>query len=642
MNLNRTPLGQYQLLEPIGKGGMGQVYKAYQPTLDRHVAIKVLSPHLAHTPDFLTRFEREAKTIAKLRHRNILTIFDYGHQDELCYLVMEYVPRGTLRERLGWPQDLGYTVSLISQLGAALEHAHRAGIVHRDIKPANILVAEEDWFLLSDFGLVKMVEESGPITVSGASLGTPHYMSPEQAQGLAVDPRSDLYSLGLVLYEAVTGQMPFDVDSPVVVLMKHISEPIAPPRTLRSDMPEAMEQVILKALAKSPDERYPSMAQFVAALQAAYAPSPGQAIAGPRSPGNFETQLPAGRETISIAAPRVTPPTAVRLPAASPPSAHALPWVSLTVGAIIVVTLALGFILLRQSLPAQATAATRSPTPAADAATDFVAPPAPTIEMRVWTADQAEMVFVPAGPFTMGSTTLGDDERPVRQVELDAFWLDRTEVTNAQFARFVAGTGHRTEAEQRGWGWVWSAADSTWRETSGADWQHPAGPVSDLTGQADHPVVLVSWADAVAYCRWAGKRLPSEAEWEKAAGGVTFETIKPDYPWGSQFDPAKANTKEAQRGGTTPVGSFSPGGDSRYGAADMTGNVWEWVSDWYAADAYRTTPATNPTGPATGSDKVLRGGSWLFEEIYARTAARYNLRPDYTYDFTGFRCASSD
>jgi formylglycine-generating enzyme required for sulfatase activity len=285
--------------------------------------------------------------------------------------------------------------------------------------------------------------------------------------------------------------------------------------------------------------------------------------------------------------------------------------------------------------------------PSATPPSPTVTPPTPTpqkIELRVWEADGAEMVFVPAGEFAMGSEELGDDERPVHRVYLDEFWIDRYEVTNGQFARFVASTGYQTEAEKRGWGWVWKGSE--WEEIEGANWRHPRGPGSSIEGKVDHPVILTSWSDADAYCRWAGKRLPSEAQWEKAARGPFDPQQSGDpehgqrYAWGNEFDSAKANTKESEQGDTTPVGNFSPQGDSPYGASDMTGNVWEWVADWYDSDYYSQSPSANPSGPVTGIYKILRGGSWLFDEVYARTPFRYNIRPDYTYDFAGFRCSS--
>jgi sulfatase modifying factor 1 len=267
--------------------------------------------------------------------------------------------------------------------------------------------------------------------------------------------------------------------------------------------------------------------------------------------------------------------------------------------------------------------------------------------VRVWEADGAEMVFVPAGEFVMGSEELGDDERPAHWVYLDSFWIDRYEVTNERFARFVAATGYQTEAERRGWGWVWKGSE--WEKVEGADWRHPRGRLAELTtkprssieDKMDHPVILVSWNDAEAYCRWAEKRLPSEAQWEKAARGPSIGSGHGRrYAWGDEFDSAKANTSESKRGDTTPVGSFSPQGDSPYGASDMTGNVWEWVADWYGSETYSQAPLTNPPGPATGTYKVLRGGSWPFDEVYARAAFRYNVKPEYTYDFVGFRCSS--
>ncbi len=678
MDLSGAIIGQYHIIEQVGRGGMATVYKAYQPNLDRYVAVKVLTPDLAETTGFIARFEREARAVARLRHRNILTVYDYGRQGDMLYLVMEYVSGGTLRGRLGWPQDLAYAVNIISQVGDALAHAHRQGMIHRDVKPGNILMAEEDWPLLSDFGLAKMVEDSLQLTASGASVGTPQYMSPEQAQGLAVDRRSDIYSLGAVLYEAVTGRPPFGTDSPMAIILRHINEPLTPPRTLRSDLPEEMELVILKALAKSPADRYQRMEEFLADLREAYPlparrPLPGSPRLWRKGKGNAQAKL---REQAAAFGPASTPLVTPRLP-----RKRSFPWAGFAIGIVLLWTLALTLMLFKASMSPQGeretgfagstsaptdvaattpsplkkptsskgeeiraspSAAIPSPTTVPPSPTAVppsptvlpTIPPSPTIQLRVWEADSMEMVFIPAGEFVMGSEELGDDERPVHRVYLDSFWIDRYEVTNERFARFVAATGYQTEAEKRGWGWVWKGSE--WEKVEGADWRHPRGPDSSIEDKMDHPVVLVSWHDADAYCRWAGRRLPSEAQWEKAARGVEARR----YAWGDEFDSAKANTKEWGRGDTTPVGSFSPQGDSPYGASDMTGNVGEWVADWYSSDYYSRSPSANPTGPITGTYKILRGGSWPFDEVYARTSFRYNVRPDYTYDFAGFRCRS--
>ncbi|HIP96746.1 MAG TPA: hypothetical protein EYH32_05965, partial [Anaerolineae bacterium] len=560
MDLSGAIIGQYHIIEQIGKGGMATVYKAYQPNLDRYVAVKVLTPGLAGNRGFIARFEREARAVARLRHRNILTVFDYGRQGDVFYLVTEYVSGGTLRGRLGWPQDLTYVVGIISQVGDALAHAHRQGMIHRDVKPGNILMVEEDWPLLSDFGLAKMVEDSLQLTASGASVGTPQYMSPEQAQGLAVDRRSDIYSLGAVLYEAVTGRPPFGPDSPIAVILRQINEPITPPHTLRSDLPAEMERIILKALAKSPADRYQRMEEFLADLQGAYP------IANVRS-ANHNVIRRGNAQAGTKGHPAVFGPVPTPIVTPLLPRKRSFPWVGLAIGLALVLTLALTFLLFKDSmaLPVSPStdviAAVASPalrtSPSAAAPSTTAAPttlqaqdtvPAPqTIELQVWEADGAEMVFVPAGEFVMGSEELGDDERPVHRVYLDGFWIDRYEVTNERFARFVAATGYQTEAERRGWGWVWREAE--WEKVEGADWRHPRGPGSSIADRMDSPVVLVSWNDADAYCRWAGKRLPGEAQWEKAARGPDGRR----YAWGDEFDRAKANTKESERGDTAPA-----------------------------------------------------------------------------------------
>ena len=269
--LTGQTLGQYRLLEQIGRGGMATVYKGYQPALERYVAIKILPTYLAHEPDFAARFEREAKSAARLNHPHILPVYDFGREGELNYIVMRYVEAGTLKERLGKPLELERAVELITQIGAALDYAHRHGVVHRDVKPANVLMDEEGWPLLSDFGLARMMEASVQLTKTGVGVGTPAYMSPEQGQGLAVDGRTDVYSLGVVLYEMLTGRVPFEAETPMAVVLKHITAPLPLPRQVNPSIPEAVEWVILKALAKDPDDRYATVGEMVAALREAVA-----------------------------------------------------------------------------------------------------------------------------------------------------------------------------------------------------------------------------------------------------------------------------------------------------------------------------------------------------------------------------------
>ena len=262
-------LGQYRIVEQIGKGGMATVFKAYQPGLDRYVAVKVLPAYYAHEEGFSERFVREAKAIARLDHPHILPVYDFGQADGLSYIVMKYVAAGTLKDRLGQPLSPQAALGLLKQIGAALDHAHDMGILHRDVKPGNVLIDEKGWTYLSDFGLAKMVEGSVQLTGSGVGVGTPAYMSPEQGQGLPVDGRTDVYSLGIILYEMLTGRVPYEAETPMAVVVKHITGPLPPPRSLNPAISPAVERVILKALAKDPADRFPRAGALVEALEAA-------------------------------------------------------------------------------------------------------------------------------------------------------------------------------------------------------------------------------------------------------------------------------------------------------------------------------------------------------------------------------------
>jgi len=282
--------------------------------------------------------------------------------------------------------------------------------------------------------------------------------------------------------------------------------------------------------------------------------------------------------------------------------------------------------------------------------------PTPSGIGSTWTspADGMGLVYVPAGEFTMGSAgsdgDADDDEKPQHKVYLDAYWIDRTEVTNAMFAQFVAAAGYKTDAEKAGKGYVFNPTSKGWEETAGADWQHPRGPGSDLAGLDAHPVVQVSWNDAAAYCAWAGRRLPTEAEWEKAARGTDGRK----FPWGNQtvagdllnfadrnldVDWADKNVDDGYQF-TAPVGSY-PKGASPYGALDMAGNVWEWAADWYDEKYYASSPVASPKGPDTGQYRVLRGGSWDYDQRFVRAASRNRNDPENRNDLIGFRCARS-
>ncbi|MBC8507643.1 MAG: protein kinase, partial [Chloroflexi bacterium] len=262
-------LGAYQLVERLGQGGMATVYKAYEPALDRYVAIKVLPQFFAKDPNFMSRFRREAKAVAQLNHPSIMPIYSFGEEGDITYIAMQYVPGGTLKQGRGQVYEPAEAIRLALPIVRALAYAHQRGIVHRDIKPSNVLLGEEDWPVLADFGLAKMAEASQQLTGTGVGVGTPMYMSPEQGQGSGVDYRTDIYSMGIMLYEMLTGDVPFRADTPMAVVIKHMTAPLPMPRDANSDIPETLERVILKATSKSPDDRFQTAEEMIEALERA-------------------------------------------------------------------------------------------------------------------------------------------------------------------------------------------------------------------------------------------------------------------------------------------------------------------------------------------------------------------------------------
>jgi serine/threonine-protein kinase len=603
MDLVGTRLGQYQILERVSRGGSSTVYKAYHAKLDRYVAIKVLSPHFVDEEGFLERFQREAQAVARLDHPNILPVYDYDQTGDVVYIVMRYINTGTLRDLMTAPLDLRDTMEIITQIGMALGYAHKQNVIHRDVKPNNILIAEGQWALLTDFGLAKIQGGDYKVTQSGVGVGTPDYMSPEQSQGLPVDGRSDLYSLGAMLYEMLTGQTPFDGDGGMSILIKHITEPVKPPRQINPNLPIEVEQVIMKALSKDPNQRFQTAESMVAAFARAVGPIGGRVVSVAAGIDKEEARAKAEvDQSISIA-----PNAARRSDAAAPRSVFARiggsirsHWRMIGIGLIVV---ALGGLVLSGRLQLQSSGAVATSTAA-------IATPVSTDTLNV-----ADMALVPGGSFTMGATS-GDaqaDEGPMHIVTLDNFYIDLKEVTTAQFAEFAAASDYKTDAERVG-------SATTWRKLNTPERQQL-------------PVTQVTWNDAVRYCGYYGKRLPTEAEWEYAARGDTQRV----YPWGNVFSDQAANTLELGAGQPVTVATHSS--PSPFGVYDLSGNVQEWVRDWYASDYYARSSINNPAGPASGVQKVLRGGSFKTRSQFATTTTRGQANVTGRSDDIGFRCA---
>jgi formylglycine-generating enzyme required for sulfatase activity/predicted Ser/Thr protein kinase len=577
--------GRYRIEGISGKGAFGVVYQAQDLSLERCVAIKELrrdAPGMGSTrfDTYVERFRREARVQAQFNHPHIVHVYELLEVEEAFYLIMEYVEGRTLKEHLQQhgPLSMPDAVRITLEILDALEvvHTHPLDIVHRDIKPSNILLTAAGQVKITDFGLAQLAGESSRLIDGGPHPGTPLYMSPEQARTRDyLRPSSDLFSVGCVLYELLTG----------LAYKQEENEPLR-------KVPRKLRPILERALQEECTERYPSAAAFAAALR------------------NEKKAL------------------------------SRWVWVGVALIAVIVIVV----VLWSDTPPTPSATPTQDITTISQATTETlqtlsVSPGA----TRVREADGATMVYVPAGQFEMGSTTGDEDEEPVHTVTLDAFWLDQTEVSVEQFRRFVTATGYETRAEERGASWVW--ANEVWEELEGVDWAHPRRLGRQAT--ADHPVVHVSWDDAHVYCEWAGGRLPTEAEWEYAARGP--ENL--NYPWGKEFDGTRLNYCDQNcaldwadehvddgYGFTAPIGNY-PQGASWIDALDMAGNVWEWVADWYAEDYYTQSPRENPTGPANGSYRVLRGGSWLNNMENVRGASRSRNTTTFTGSYNGFRCA---
>ncbi len=684
-NLTGHSIGRYHIIEQLGEGGMATVYKAFDTRLERDVAVKIIrvgqfgQDVIEH---ILKRFEREAKALARLTHPNIVHVNDFGEHEGVPYLVMDYLPGGTLKERMSLPMTWQAAARLLIPVASALEYAHEHKIIHRDVKPANILLTEKGQPMLTDFGIARILEtEAGQtLTGTGVGIGTPEYMAPEQGMGRPVDGRVDIYSLGIVFYELVSAHKPYTADTPMAVVFKHISDPLPDPRQFMPDLPESVARILFKALAKQPEDRYERMGAMSAALEALLAGPAGPQKAPQPVPVVLEATAPLppplpalspvpavmeekvvsevntslGQEktvineeetidVLEVAVPVSAPlplPTSARSQDVSGPKwaqpvaqkRSIAPWIGLGVVGIAVVSvlvLLAGFLISRLVSPpptpttassevvTAAQLATQTPklTATATATSTPVATATPALGIGSTLTREKDgmvMVYVPEGPFTMGSNDSGDSEKPVHQVTLDAFWIDQTEVTNGKYVQCVQAGACQPP--------------SITRSSSRPSYYGTAQYVN-------YPVIYIDWLNSKAYCKWAESRLPTEAEWEKAARGTDGRT----YPWGEGIDKSYANYN-SDVGDTTRVGSYESG-KSPYGVYDMAGNVWEWVADWYGS--YTASSANNPTGPASGESRVLRGGSWNSNVLNVRSADRFWYYPSNTDNDLGFRCSRS-
>jgi formylglycine-generating enzyme required for sulfatase activity len=623
---------RYRIVTLLGQGGFGAVYKAWDLNLSTHCAVK---ENLDTSSVAQRQFEREARMLYNLRHANLTKVSDYFVMPgQGQYLVMDFIEGQDLQEMLdrsgALPQD--QVLTWIDQVCDALVYLHsrQPPVIHRDIKPANIKITPQGEAVLVDFGIAK-VYDPNLSTTAGARAVTPGYSPPEQYGQGTTDARSDVYALGATTYTLLTGVVP-------PAAMDIVAGDHPPPRPVGEINPRvspALSGTMANAMQLHKAQRTPSAAAFRTALSRA------SAVPDPTVHGGH-----GGASASSIQAPPRRTAGKTRYPAW-------LPWVGgimavllLVIGAYWIGSLinggggmanALSRTQTSQVLVSLLTATPQSPTgtsgePSPLPTQTSPPPPSPT-SIPLSSTDTpnfgTQMALVPAGNFMMGSDadvalaecqkhhsgcerSWFEDEEPVHEVYLDDFYIDVYEVTNARYAECVdAGN---------------------------------CAPPSSSESYSRDSYYGVSWHDAQAYCERRGARLPTEAEWEMAARGDLEGRL---YPWGDESPVCRAGADNGAKfddntdcddTDTERVGTYRPNG---YGLYDMAGNVWEWVSDWYDKSYYEVSPSENPSGPASGEYRVLRGGSWDLNPYFLRAASRYYFDPSSTYGKIGFRCARS-
>ena len=429
-SLAGTRLGKYELHDEIGRGGMGTVYKAFDPALDRFVAVKLLAPHLVWEKEFIERFLREARAAARLRHPSIVTIHDVGQESGWYYYAMEYLEGETLGDliRQRGPMALEEAQAILRPLAEALDYAHEQGLVHRDIKPANVIVGPEGRPTLTDFGIARAAREAR-LTATGAIVGTPEYMSPEQVHGSNVDQWTDQYALGVVAYEMLAGQVPFQAESTAALLHKVVYEPPPSLRQARPDLSVGVEWVLQRALAKEPTERFGNCGEFVGALEQA-PPPPAYA---PPSPSYVPPASYVPPPSYTPPPPSYTPPPPSYVPPAPsypplPPRTEAAPprrtglWIGLAAGGILLIglctavlggALALPTILGTPTLPPPGTVTTLPPIDTATSPSPATAtrpqPPTATSPLPDTATPPPPPTEIPVIRNTLGRSVQGRD-----------------------------------------------------------------------------------------------------------------------------------------------------------------------------------------------------------------------------------------
>jgi eukaryotic-like serine/threonine-protein kinase len=549
---------KYEVLQWIGGGGMAQVFLLRHRTHGALFAVKVLSEQLAADPAVVARFTEEARTAATLGgHPNIAEIFDIGEGGGLHYLIMPYVEGEDVSSYLKRHGRLasGEALEIVDQIANALVWAADRNVVHRDLKPSNVRIDRTGRAIVLDFGIAKAGDVPSALTRTGESLGTPYYMSPEQIKGETCDPRSDLYSLGVIFFELLSGKKPFTGDSLRAIEAAHVMKPPPPLSSLVPDLHPGLERIVNKLLEKDRANRYPSARDLLTDLRV------------------VSQSIPAARLQPQIERPNLTAePIPVVVPVSVPQptvNTKSRSWLMPAIlGTVVLIAAGAYFAMkIKTALP------------------------------QTLDGKNGRMFLVPAGKFIFGAD---DPESPNKRQELDlpAFYVDATEVSNAQYQRFVSATGNK------------SPHSVTYEK------------------EPDFPVTEVTFENAKSFCEWAGRRLPTEQEWEKAARGTQGNI----YPWGNQPLPSPQKL--------VAVNEY-PDRQSPFRALNMSGNVFEWTDSSFPVTAREIEDMKKLPGRADVARNWynIKGGSFLLkDERFFRVYMRRGWPVNQASPLIGFRC----
>ena len=662
INMQNKVVNGYTLIRKLGEGGMAEVWYA-ENRIKKPAAIKILKDELVKMKEVVGRFENEATVMVQLNHPNIRQVYDFAMIDDCPCIIMEYLEGADLSQRLksGERFSNNQLIEWWNQIAEALNYTHSKNVVHRDIKPSNIFITRQGQLKLLDFGIAK-IKDSITITQTGSRMGTLMYMSPEQIKDSKhLDYRTDIYSLAVTFYNLLTGLSPYDStsSSDFEIQTKIVTEQLN-----LSKLPADWSRFLIGYLHKEATKRLPLGPFSVSKKPVNEPPAPddsGKTVIYPQnqpppSPPILPVQSKSNRSlylivalvAVGILAAIFWPKNQTPIPLPVTPPNETVSQIDPNIAkeeekkriadaVSAAEKLAATKLAAREKAILDSLASLNKPKPIIQ--TEQQIESFSTFTETV-NGVNIKMIAIKGGTFPMGSNDGGADEKPVHNVTVSDFYMGETEVTLTQFKAFIDATSYQTDADKNGGSYLWNGSE--WKLTSGVNWRCDVAGSVRSSSEYNHPVIHVSWNDALAYCEWlkqkTGKtyRLPTEAEWEYAAGGgennrtkfsgTDSESQLNQYAW----------TRDNSDGKTHSVKTRLPNQLRLY---DMSGNVWEWCSDWYGDNYYANSPQNNPKGTSTGSSRVLRGGSWNDDDYRFRAAYRYYDHPGARDDSLGFRCA---